>query len=124
MPIYWEQSASGVQKVNLDTKEDDEGCEIWKPQMKNVKYKKHIINPVVNIVFIFYPEMNNNCKSVRFGMQRFKDDMSSISVETTVIFVQSLVVTTLALGLQPRQGLVKVRAKREAQESHLMLLGM
>ncbi len=28
MPIYWEQSASGVQKVNLDTKEDDEGCEI------------------------------------------------------------------------------------------------
>ncbi len=28
MPIYWEQSAGGVQKVNLDTKEDDEGCEI------------------------------------------------------------------------------------------------
>jgi hypothetical protein len=28
MPIYWEQSASGVQKVNSNTKEDNEGCEI------------------------------------------------------------------------------------------------
>jgi hypothetical protein len=33
-----------------------------------------------------------------------------------------LCVTTLALGLRPMQGLVKVWAKREAQESHLMLL--
>jgi hypothetical protein len=31
-------------------------------------------------------------------------------------------VETLALGLWPKQGLVRVRAKREAQESHLMLL--
>jgi len=31
MPIYWEQSASGVQEANFDTKEDDEGCEIQKP---------------------------------------------------------------------------------------------
>jgi hypothetical protein len=30
-------------------------------------------------------------------------------------------VVTLALGSQPRQGLARVRAKREAQESHLML---
>jgi len=29
-------------------------------------------------------------------------------------------VATLALGLQPKQGLVKVRAKYEAQESHSM----
>jgi len=33
-------------------------------------------------------------------------------------------VATLALGSWPRQGLVKVRAKREAQESHFMLSGM
>jgi hypothetical protein len=31
---------------------------------------------------------------------------------------------TLAWGLWPRQGLTKVRAKKEAQESHLMFLGM
>jgi hypothetical protein len=30
-------------------------------------------------------------------------------------------VTTLALGSQPRQGLTRVWAKREARESHLML---
>jgi len=33
-------------------------------------------------------------------------------------------VATLALGLQPSQGLTKVQAKRKAQESHLMLLGV
>ncbi len=33
-----------------------------------------------------------------------------------------VIVTTLTLCLQPRQGLAKVRTKREAQESHLMLL--
>ncbi len=30
-------------------------------------------------------------------------------------------VATLALGLRPRQGLAKVRAKNEARESHFML---
>jgi hypothetical protein len=33
-------------------------------------------------------------------------------------------VATLALGSQPRQRLAKVRAKREAQESHFMLSGV
>jgi len=31
------------------------------------------------------------------------------------------IVATLALGLQPRQGLTKARAKREAWESRFML---
>jgi hypothetical protein len=30
-------------------------------------------------------------------------------------------VTTLTLGLRPRQGLTRVRAKKEARESHFML---
>jgi hypothetical protein len=38
--------------------------------------------------------------------------------------VTSCSVVILALGLQPRQGLIKVWAKREAWESHLMLPGM
>jgi hypothetical protein len=33
-------------------------------------------------------------------------------------------VATLALGLQPKQGLAKVRAKSEARESHFMLMGV
>jgi hypothetical protein len=32
-------------------------------------------------------------------------------------------VTTLTLGLRPKRGLTKVRAKSEAQESHFMLAG-
>jgi hypothetical protein len=33
-------------------------------------------------------------------------------------------VATLTLGLWPRQGLARVRAKKEAWDSHLMLLGV
>jgi hypothetical protein len=33
-------------------------------------------------------------------------------------------VATLVLGLQPRQGLARLRAKREAWGSHLMLPGV
>jgi len=34
--------------------------------------------------------MNNNCKSAKVGMQRSKDDMLGISIESTTIFIQSL----------------------------------
>ncbi len=50
---YLEQSAGGVQEVNSDIEEDDEGCEIQKPQMKNVKDKEQIIDLMVNAIFIF-----------------------------------------------------------------------
>jgi hypothetical protein len=53
MPVYWEQSASGVQKANFDSKEDDEGCEIQKLHMKNAKNKEQIIDPTINTIFIF-----------------------------------------------------------------------
>jgi hypothetical protein len=33
-------------------------------------------------------------------------------------------IATLALGSQPRQGLVRVRAKREAREAHFMFPGV
>jgi hypothetical protein len=70
-------------------KEDDEKCEIQKPQMKNAEDKEHIIDPTVNIVFIFDLQMNNNCKNAIFGMQRSKDDMSGVLVELTILFVRS-----------------------------------
>jgi hypothetical protein len=38
--------------------------------------------------------MNNNYENVGFGMQRSKDDMSGVSIESTTIFVQSLVILT------------------------------
>ncbi len=44
--------------------------------MKNDENKEHIINPTMNIIFIFYLQMNNNCNNARFGMQQCKDDMS------------------------------------------------
>jgi hypothetical protein len=34
------------------------------------------------------------------------------------------IVTTLVLDLRPKQGLAKVRAKSEAQESHFMFPGV
>jgi hypothetical protein len=33
--------------------------------------------------------MSNNYKSARFGMQRFKDDMSRVSIASAEIFTQS-----------------------------------
>jgi len=42
----------------------------------------------------------------------------------TIISSMIEIITTLALGSQPRQGLAKVRAKSEVQESHFMLLGV
>jgi hypothetical protein len=35
-----------------------------------------------------------------------------------------IIVITLTLGSWPRQGLARLRAKREARESHIMLLGV
>jgi len=35
-----------------------------------------------------------------------------------------VLVVTLALGLRPKQGLVKMWAQKEAQEPHFMLLGV
>ncbi len=88
MLIYWEYNASGLQEANFDPK-DDEGCEIQKPQMKNAKDKKQITNPTMNTIFISNLQMNNNYKSARFGMQRFKHDMLGMSAESTTIFAQS-----------------------------------
>ncbi len=53
----------------------------------------------MNIVFIFDLQMSNNYKSVGFGMQIFKDDMSSVSVESIAIFAQSPRIFTQLLDL-------------------------
>ncbi len=68
MLVYWEQSVGGIQEVNSNTKEDNEGCQIQKPQMKNDEDKEQIIDPMVNKVFIFYLQKNNNYNSVKIGM--------------------------------------------------------
>jgi hypothetical protein len=44
-----------------------------------------------------------------------------IVIQTLGLKSKIHVVATLALGLWPKQGLVKVRAKKEAQKSHFML---
>ncbi len=31
MSIYWEKNLGGVQEVNFDIEEDNDGCEIQKP---------------------------------------------------------------------------------------------
>ncbi len=39
--------------MSFDTKEDDDKCEIHKPQMKNGEDKEQIKDLVVNTIFIF-----------------------------------------------------------------------
>jgi len=47
--------------------------------------------------------------------------IESVSGVDKIFFDVSIIVATLALGSRPKQGLTKVRAKNEAQESHFML---
>jgi len=69
-----------------------------------------------------------NCCSSFFILMLFCQLMLQQPILFDYIFYHlkhfHLIVITLALGSWPKQGLVKVRAKREAQESHFMLLGM
>ncbi len=44
MPVYWEQSASKIQMKIFNTKEEDEGCEMQKPQMQSVMGMKNYKN--------------------------------------------------------------------------------
>jgi hypothetical protein len=46
-----------------------------------------------------------------------------VKMSTTYNPTHTLIVTTLALGSRPKQGLARVRAKSEARESHFMFLG-
>ncbi len=86
--IYWEKSVGGIQEANSDIEEDNEGCQLQKPQMKNDEDKEYITDPIVNIVFIFDLQKSNNCNSTRFGMQKSTYDMSSVSVKSIAIFIQ------------------------------------
>jgi hypothetical protein len=68
MLVYWEKNASGVYKANFDTEENDERCQVQKPQMQNDEDKKQITNSTMNIVFIFDLQKNNNFINVGFEM--------------------------------------------------------
>ncbi len=105
MPLYWEQSASGVLVENSDTEEEDEDCEIQKPQMQNIEDEEQMEDPVVNTILIFDLQMtnksvSNNCKSEGFGMQISKDDMSRVLAKSTTTFVQSSMVNLLAQSIK------------------------
>jgi hypothetical protein len=50
-------------------------------------------DPMINIILIFDLQMSNkslsnNCRNERFGMQRFKHDISRVSIESTKVFAQ------------------------------------
>ncbi len=91
MLVYWEHSASGIQVKNYDTKEEDEDCEIQKPQMQNIEDEEQMENLVVNTILIFDLQIinkfvSNNCRSEGFGMWRSKD---KVSVKSKKVFAQS-----------------------------------
>jgi hypothetical protein len=61
-------------------------------------------NPIVYTIFIFdlqmiNKSMINNCRSEGFGMQKFEDDLSRVSIESTIVFAQSLRVFTQSSNL-------------------------
>jgi hypothetical protein len=55
---------------------------------------------------------------------KFNNWLPSFWIISKGYIMFSMNVATLALSSWPRQGLVRVRTKRESRESHLMLLGV
>ncbi len=76
-------------KRRILTQEDNERCEVQKPQIKNDENKKQIIDPIVNTFFIFDLQMSNNCNSARFGMQISKDDILGVLAKSIIVFEYS-----------------------------------
>ncbi len=52
----------------------------------------------------------------------FQSKSNLLFEDFVLIFWLMSLVTTLALGSRPRQGLTRMRAKKEARESNFMLL--
>ncbi len=72
-------------------KEEDEDYEIQKPQIWHNEDEDQIQDLEVKKILICDLHMpnkfkNNNRKSARFGMQRFKDDLLRISTASTKVF--------------------------------------
>jgi hypothetical protein len=63
--------------------------------------------------------LNTNKKHIKYMLNN--NSKNGCKVFTMLMLV---CVVTLALGLWPKQGLAKVRAKYEARESHFMFLGV
>ncbi len=87
MLIYWEQNVGGTQVENSNMEENENNA-IIKPQMQSVEDEEQMKDPVINIVLILELQMTNklvgnNCKSGEFGMQRSKDDLLKVLVEST-----------------------------------------
>ncbi len=84
---------------------------------------------ILSVGELFIIQFNNDipiCKNLSLQEQR-KSRMNKLKTEEKKSLEGNLkyvIVTTLALGLRPRQRLARVRAKREARESHLVLLGV
>ncbi len=88
MPVYWKQNVGGVQVENSNMEEEDEDCEIQKPQMQSTKDGEHMKDLMINTILIFDLHMtnkslSNNCKNEGFGMQRSKDDLLRVLIEST-----------------------------------------
>ncbi len=91
MRMYLEQSAGGIQVENFDTEEEEEDFEIQEPQMQSTKDEEHMEDPMVNTILISDLQMinkflSNNYNNEGFGMQRFEDDLSWVSVESIELF--------------------------------------
>jgi hypothetical protein len=65
--------------VNFDTEEDNEGCEIQKPLMKNDEDNGQFIDPMMNTIFIFNLQIkiittvqNLGCKNLKMICQVYQ----------------------------------------------------
>jgi hypothetical protein len=73
---------------------------------------------------VFSHEMQANNIHIQINPKHTLWEGFMATLETSKLFIIPLFVVTLALDLWPMQRLARLRAKREAWESHCMLLGV
>ncbi len=104
-------------------KEEDEDCEIQKPQIRHYEDEDQMQDLEVKKILISDLHMpnkfrNSNCKSARFGMQRFKDDMLEISTASIKVFAQSSKIFTQTSDLLEQSIEKLVQSTNELTQSN------
>jgi hypothetical protein len=84
----------------------------------------HFCKKVHANTILFYLHGCYFCAHVETHPYREKNFFDIIVSNVVELFLITSHVTILTLGSRPKQGLARVRVKREARESHLMLSGV
>ncbi len=97
-------------------------------KLKTMQIKIYLIIYIIVVSIITILNLKKNYTMIRLWLMishmSFMTNESNVPHHWHIMFWMTIVVATLAFGSQLRQGVVNVRAKKKAQESHFKLPGV